>query len=1005
MKRLLLVVLLLTGFQGFSQTKGISYQAVILSPSDQELPGENAAGNILANTAVSIQFTIVNAAAGEEFKEYHRTSTDGYGMINLLIGTGAGAETAKFTDIVWDGTIKKLKVGIDFSGGTNFSPLSEQNLTYIPQPVNEQTAQVIAGIIVDQAILKQEISEIELLRGEQGEAGPQGIQGEVGVQGLVGATGAAGIQGVKGDTGAAGSAGSTGAKGDTGVKGDTGLAGAQGAAGPQGAAGTTGAAGATGAAGIQGIKGDTGAAGSAGSTGAKGDIGVKGDTGAVGAQGSIGLTGAAGIQGIKGDTGAAGAQGSTGAAGLTTAVNGVSQVNGLITLTTTDVPEGNNKYYTDALVSANADVTTNTLKVGYTDSLVAANSAVVANTAKKGITDGTTSGDMQYWNGTAWVLIPTAINAGATLTAVGGIPTWVGGTPPPTAPDAPGIGTATGGDAQATVAFTAPASDGGTAITTYTVTSSPGGITTTGASSPISITGLTNGTAYTFTVTATNSVGTGAASAVSNSVTPAPPPPPPSVTSSTGKIWMDRNLGASQVATSSTDAAAYGDLYQWGRAADGHQLKSSGTTPTLSSTDAPGNANFILVSSSPYDWRSPQITNLWQGVNGVNNPCPSGYRIPTVTELYAEVLIWSSQNDAGAFTSALKLPMAGFRYTNGEVYDLGEVGYYWSSTVNGGVDSWNLYFYSGNGGASDDARAYGYSVRCIKDEGTPPTPATAAAPDAPIIGTATAGDAEATVTFTAPASDGGAAITTYTVTSSPGGITTTGASSPITITGLTNGTPYTFTVTATNFKSGAASAASNSVTPVAAGPPSVTSSTGKIWMDRNLGASQVATSSTDADSYGDLYQWGRGTDGHQSRTSETTATLSSSDTPGDGFFITGSIDWRSSQNDNLWQGVNGVNNPCPTGYRLPTETEWYEELLTWSDNNAAGAFASPLKLPMAGSRSNSNNGQLYSVGTDGYYSSSTVDDNFSRNLYFWRRDADMESSFRADAKAVRCLKD
>jgi len=43
------------------------------------------------------------------------------------------------------------------------------------------------------------------------------------------------------------------------------------------------------------------------------------------------------------------------------------------------------------------------------------------------------------------------------------------------------------------------------------------------------------------------------------------------VKSATGKIWMDRNLGASQVATSSTDAAAYGDLYQWGRAADGHE--------------------------------------------------------------------------------------------------------------------------------------------------------------------------------------------------------------------------------------------------------------------------------------------------------------------------------------------------------------------------------------------------------------------------------------------------
>ena len=87
-------------------------------------------------------------------------------------------------------------------------------------------------------------------------------------------------------------------------------------------------------------------------------------------------------------------------------------------------------------------------------------------------------------------------------------------------PDAPTIGTATAGDAEATVAFTAPASNGGSAITNYTVTANPGGNTATGNASPIRVAGLTNFVAYTFTVTAENTAGTGPASAASNSVVP-----------------------------------------------------------------------------------------------------------------------------------------------------------------------------------------------------------------------------------------------------------------------------------------------------------------------------------------------------------------------------------------------------------------------------------------------------------------------------------------------------
>ena len=178
---------------------------------------------------------------------------------------------------------------------------------------------------------------------------------------------------------------------------------------------------------------------------------------------------------------------------------------------------------------------------------------------------------------------------------------------------------------------------------------------------------------------------------------------------------MDRNLGASQVATSSTDAASYGDLYQWGRGADGHELRTSSTTSTLSSTDVPGHGDFITISASPNDWRNPQNDNLWQGVNGTNNPCPAGYRIPTDAELDAERLSWSSNDSAGAYASPLKLPVGGYHdYLGGLLIVVGSGGGYWSSTVFGTYSRF-LSFYRGNAGMSGNARAFGFSVRCLRD--------------------------------------------------------------------------------------------------------------------------------------------------------------------------------------------------------------------------------------------------------------------------------------------------
>jgi hypothetical protein len=131
-----------------------------------------------------------------------------------------------------------------------------------------------------------------------------------------------------------------------------------------------------------------------------------------------------------------------------------------------------------------------------------------------------------------------------TVTTSGILYAFNNSNPITTIPTAPRNVTATSGYDEAVITFTAPASDGGSTITSYTVTSSPDGVTATGSSSSITITGLTSGTAYTFTVIAINSVGYSPSSSASNSVTPSAPtvPTAPTITDayeSSGQVTLD----------------------------------------------------------------------------------------------------------------------------------------------------------------------------------------------------------------------------------------------------------------------------------------------------------------------------------------------------------------------------------------------------------------------------------------------------------------------------------
>ncbi len=155
----------------------------------------------------------------------------------------------------------------------------------------------------------------------------------------------------------------------------------------------------------------------------------------------------------------------------------------------------------------------------------------------------------------------------------------------------------------------------------------------------------------------------------------------------TGRIWLDRNLGAAQVATSSTDSAGYGYLYQWGRNDDGHERRTSATT-TTQATDVVnvGHSLFITDTASGRDWASVDTNgsiraNAWKD-GGSNDICPAGFGVPTVAELMADTMNATTvkiTNSATAFSSFLKLPLAGLRSVlNGMPFLVGSEGLFWS---------------------------------------------------------------------------------------------------------------------------------------------------------------------------------------------------------------------------------------------------------------------------------------------------------------------------------------
>lgn len=438
-----------------------------------------------------------------------------------------------------------------------------------------------------------------------------------------------------------------------------------------------------------------------------------------------------------------------------------------------------------------------------------------------------------------------------------------------TVPGAPTIGTATAGDGQASVSFTAPASNGGASVTSYTVTANPGGATGTGASSPITVGGLNNGDSYTFTVTAANSAGTGSASLASNSITPKAAQAitfvnpgaknfgtTPTVTASSSAgggyavSFTSSTTGVCTITTGGTltfvasgsctinaDQAGGSSFLPAPQVSQTFTVNAVVPGAPTSVTATAGNTQASVAFTAPVFTGGSAITGYTVTVSPPDVAPVSGTSSPiVVTGLnngQAYTFTVTADNVAGTGPASVASNSITPRATQTITFvNPGAQNFGTTPTLTAASDSGLTPVFTSatptvctisTGGALTFVTAGSCTINADQAGNGSYLPATQVsrtftvnpvAPGAPTIGTASAGNAEATVTFTAPVSTGGSAITGYTVTASPGGATATGAASPITFAGLTNGTTYTFKVVATNAAgTGAPSALSNAVIP------------------------------------------------------------------------------------------------------------------------------------------------------------------------------------------------
>ena len=378
---------------------------------------------------------------------------------------------------------------------------------------------------------------------------------------------------------------------------------------------------------------------------------------------------------------------------------------------------------------------------------------------------------------------------------IGGLPTY----PPSTAPSPPtDVVVQANADGTAAVSWTTPGSTGNSPILNYNVGISPVCPTCAGTSSTTTstiISGLTPGTYYVFSLTATNANGTSDPSLSSSSIVIPTVPDVPTLVSAVANL--DGSVSVNWTPPSARGSAITG----YSITPTPGCLTCTGLTSLLPTTVING-----LTTGSTYTF-TVAATNLLG--SGAASAASNSILIPTVPGAPTAVTASSAANRQSVVTWTAPASNGGSAIT----------GYTVTSTPGGFTCTTSGTSCAVTGLTNGTSYTFKVTAVNVLGIGITSAPSNSAVPSAvssaPTGATATAGNASATVSWTAPTTTGGAAISGYTVTSSTGNFkcTTPGATS-CTVTGLTNGTAYTFSVVAGNASGNSvASAASNIVTP------------------------------------------------------------------------------------------------------------------------------------------------------------------------------------------------